>query len=220
MENYILVVVVGLSLGLIVLGFITKLLTSKVHNRLLRLINTSIWLLIIIGLYASVLLFYFWVFVFSVFGSYIILTKLITSLIGIESVSRYLSLTLSLVSLAYVPEKVGYWYLKIFLRKRSSSKFFKYYPSVIKFLRFDLWIYLLSFLLVMISSIETFANKSLITLNVWIQFKPVILQSVVTVITLDRFIKPMRQEWPSIVNDLRKTQIFIEDKVWEVTDEE
>jgi len=124
--------------------------------------------------------------------------------------AAYLSLTITLLVIAYLPEKLGLWYMLLIdkLGKKMMPLADKYVIFV-KALRFRLVIYLFAFLLVLLSTLELYSNRIIIENFYWLQYKPVILQSVVSVIAFDRFIKLLSEEKTGIVNDLRKIGLFI-----------
>jgi predicted PurR-regulated permease PerM len=65
-----------------------------------------------------------------------------------------------------------------------------------------LLIYIFAFVIILLSSIETFENREIISYPYWLEFKSVIMQSVLTFIALDRFLKMFIDEWRSIKNDV------------------
>lgn len=67
--------------------------------------------------------------------------------------------------------------------KNSSSKF-----------KPKLFIYFISILITVFTTIEKLSDSPIISLKYWLQIKPVIFESVITMIVIDRFMNLLRQE--------------------------
>lgn len=132
-------------------------------------------------------------------------TKKIISLFNwSQGVAKFASLTFTLVVTAYVP-KVGYYLLLLFnLTTGKKLSIEKHYLNLVNFIRPRLWLFFASFLLVLINSIETIDNREIINYKVWLDFKPYIYQSVLTVIAFDRFYKLFNDERLKIKDDILK----------------
>lgn len=169
---------------------------------------------IVVSILALVLLLFFLymmanLFLASVFIVFIFFKYAFSKLLSVSTLSNYLSLTCTLLLFTYIPEKIGYWILCLLEKvKPSDIDFSDRYLTIVKALRLKILIYFVSFLLVLLSSMETFYGKTIIRYDLWVQFKPVILQSVVTVITFDRFLNLIIKEWNSIKEDISKLKDF------------
>lgn len=196
-----LAVIVGLS------SFFKKKYSDIVIFKYLSNIAIVMTLLFFI-LY--ILVFFGYLFLSSILIIYSIFLKLYSLFALSENCNNYLAITTTLLFLAYIPEKVGYYLLKV-LEKSTSANYLlsQRYQPVIRYLRIRLWIYFISFVLILISSIETFQGTNFIELIEWIHLKPVIVQSVLTLITLDRFINLLKTE----LNGIVKETALIFDKV-------
>ncbi len=117
----------------------------------------------------------------------------------------YISLSIILIAVSYFPDKSGLWmqhvWVKLFklFRKKDLSK--NYENSIeqskkfIILLRPKLWVYFVSIIITIMSSIEKISGAILISDDMWIQIKPVIFESVLTLIVIDRFIKAFCAEY-------------------------
>ena len=144
-----------------------------------------------------------WVYSLTRFG--------LLQIINSKLAATYLALVVSLIVLAYIPEKLGYYFLRLLERfMKNRVEYASKYILIVKLIRFKLWIYFISFGLLLVSSLELFTNRTLIERAIWSQFKPVVLQAVVTVIAFDRFLKLLYDEWSGLKMDFIKIRY----KLW------
>ncbi|KUO77243.1 MAG: hypothetical protein APF77_01180 [Clostridia bacterium BRH_c25] len=201
---------VYLSYGLMTCIFllIGLLLINKLFKK--KFIRSIIDILLYFA--ALILLcFFIYMFIYLFLTSVIIVFTLfkfvLVKFFDISELTNYLSLTFTLMLFIYIPEKIGYWILYLIEKVRKSDlNLANRYLIIVKALRLKLFIYFVSFLLVLVSSMETFSGRAIVHNSLWLLFKPVILQSVVTVITFDRFLKLAITEWNNIKLDISKVK--------------
>ncbi len=105
----------------------------------------------------------------------------------------------------YIPHFLGYYFLK-FLGKVFSkeTKLPAIFKLVSKFIRSKLIIYFFAFLLVIISSIETYSGFKIIENKEWLIIKPYIMSAVVTFLAYDTFHNTLMKELKKIKKDICK----------------
>ncbi len=74
------------------------------------------------------------------------------------------------------------------------NKFFDEVKNAISFLKPRIYVYFLSFIFTLLASIEKISNSNLINFSQWIAIKPVIIESVLTIIVLDAFINEYKKK--------------------------
>lgn len=199
--------------SLLVLALIFRLLKKYNYNLLLKIgkilfilyyyaFKTAFGYIIVIVLFifSPILIFYISIELFRIsnFIFYIFIHN--------KYASSYLALTMILIILAYFPFVIKR--ILMIFRKKSEVEIFTFW---IEKARFKLCLFLLSFLLVLLSSIESFTNRELLVNSTWNTIKPVVLQSIVTLIAFDRFIKLYNEEKLKIVNDFKNGVVKVKD---------
>jgi len=178
-------------------------LNKKWPNKLFHYCNKIFGVILAVSFFLIVLNLFFSVLAFTVGIVFSIFEKLFFSIFSSSNTAKYLALVLTLITLAYMPEQIGFWVLRIFdLTQKSKNDFAGIYKKFIRFIRPKLWIYLFALVITLLSSIETFLNREIILFAYWVGFKSVVLQSVVTFIAFDRFLKMLLDEWTGIKKDV------------------
>lgn len=110
-----------------------------------------------------------------------------------KNVDSYLSLTCILCLIAYVPDKVLFLYNKIELKFKKDEHFIKSkkLKQIMSITKSKLVLYGISIFITVINSIEKIGGKPIIDFDLWLQYKPVVFESVLTVIVIDRFIETL-----------------------------
>lgn len=131
-----------------------------------------------------------------------------------KEVNSYLSLTLLLILVAYFPDKTGYWFqtgiIKIVnkaMKKEMGKDYFKEINTSIKiiiFLRPKLWVYSISIFITVLNSLESISNKVVYSSPLWLQIKPIIFESVITMIVVDRFINLFKSEYKTLKDEAKR----------------
>lgn len=167
------------------------------------------------------------IFYFSIFYIYLACVMFYSSYPITQACVRYLTLTTILLFITYMPERgVGFrlcrfidyfsnfifeislliqsYLFKKHVINTKPPSFWEFYRNSLGLLRFKLWVYFASFLMVVILSVEDFSQKVILDNILWKEYKPVLIQSVITVITFDRFINIWNEEWSQIRKDVTK----------------
>lgn len=125
-----------------------------------------------------------------------------------DDICSYLSLTLLLVCIAYYPEKIVFIIQngvnRIGNRKPSklclSKEVNKYnddlevYKKFVIFLRPKLWMYLISIFITIFNSLEKISSTPILNYPLWLQIKPIVFESVFSMIVIDTFINLFKTE--------------------------
>ncbi|MBB6622381.1 hypothetical protein H7E67_02950 [Clostridium gasigenes] len=119
-----------------------------------------------------------------------------------KNIVEYLNLTMIITLFTYFPQKFGLWiYYNInkLLKKLSANKsnivFEKSIEEIEKcilFLRPKLLVYFISMLFTILNSLEKISGSAIVTMEFWMQIKPIVIESVFTVIVIDRFVNQFR----------------------------
>ncbi|OKP81761.1 hypothetical protein A3844_25245 [Paenibacillus helianthi] len=184
---------------------------TKEHFPIIIFIQKALGILVVLSLLVFVVVFLLYVFCFLPIAIYNGTKKMLSLFNWSQEVVKFASLTFTLVVTAYIP-KVGYYFL-LFLNLTTGRKLSieNHYLNFVNFIRPRLWLFFASFLLVLINSIETIDNKNIINYKVWLDFKPYIYQSVLTVIAFDRFHKLFNDEKIKIKEDIIKIMVFFKE---------
>lgn len=176
-------------------------------------ITKILWTVIIICFLGILLNLFVRAFLFTIVFVYKAVIALASVYISNLMICSYLSVVLTLVVVAYAPEKVGYYLLRI-LDKTTKPSFnlSALYVGFIRFIRSRLWIYFFAFLCMGLYSIESFSEASL-KIPIWMEVSTIILPSVITFIALDRFLRLFLDEWVGLRNDIIRYYSFLTSSV-------
>lgn len=199
-STYVILASMSIFLLLLLFSIILVFINRKIKKNLLSRIINFLFHIAVIILYIIAMYLFVYIFGLVIFIVYNLFNELFNLLFKNQLVSTYLSLVISLVVLAYFPDKIGRLATRL-VEKLIKEKMDKHYSVLIKLIRFKLWFYLAAFILMLLYATEILLEKDLFIFPLWLQFKPVILQSVVTFIALDRFLKLLGDEWQSIKGD-------------------
>ncbi|MGG7212084.1 hypothetical protein ACQPUY_00550 [Clostridium nigeriense] len=141
-----------------------------------------------------------------------ILSILLLSIFNSDAkISAYISLTLTLCIMAYLPQKSGLLifkivdgiFSKVFKRTRVNEfeKIMTFHNNVIITLSPKLWIYLISIFITVLNSLEKITNTQLVSIPIWVDIRLVVVESVLTMIVIDRFLKMLISEYKNIIKN-------------------
>lgn len=126
---------------------------------------------------------------------------------------EYLTLTLALTLLSYFPDKFTFWFYnilnKLFGKLRHKDITMTYEQSfekpdkLILILQPKLWMYLISIVFTLLNSFEKISGTILIEYQPWIKIKPIIFESVFTMLIIDRFVKQVKSDKDKISNHIK-----------------
>lgn len=147
--------------------------------------------------------------------------KLVITLVLVSTnvdinIIKYLALTMTLVGAAYFPSNIGFWVFDCF--NKISDKLFKLKHNqhsiaedkkIILFLRPRLWVYFISILITIFNSFEKVSSSTIISLQIWLQLKPIAIESVFSLIVIDRFLSQFKNEKKSILNELKNIKKMV-----------
>lgn len=201
-KGYVVLSLVFLS-SLIIITF--SIINKKFSNKAVDVITKTFCYLFGIS-YGLLLIILFGMILFLSYYLLYFIFFIIFKVVFSKEISTFLALFGSLALGMYFPDKVGFTLLKI-LEIFTKYKFSNIYIALIKFLRLKIWIYLFAFLITIISSIESI-NGSIITLSIWVNIKPYIMQAVVAFIAFDRFINIFKTQLPDIKKDVKNVMIY------------
>jgi hypothetical protein len=177
---------------------------KKKRFKFLELLNSGLNVVVggsLITFGASFVLF---IFLATLIVVYSLINKFMFFLTNNESVSIYLSISLVLILFSYVPQKFGYFFLWLFNKTSSKeSRIPEVYSIVIEKFRVKILIYLLTFVIVLVTTIEGLLEETIIKDQRWIQLSPIALKAVVTFIAYDRFHKAFVDEFKKISEDVQ-----------------
>lgn len=140
---------------------------------------------------------------------YIFMKTIPIKITNANEVYSYLSLTIVLTMVAYFPDKTGLviqnilnrLLAKITRNKISDNPYIS--RNIIILLRPKLWVYMVSIFITIISSLEKISNTIIFTNGLWIQIKPIITESVVSLIVIDRFINLFKNHYKGISEEAK-----------------
>ncbi|AFK85501.1 MULTISPECIES: hypothetical protein [Thermoanaerobacterium] len=144
---------------------------------------------------------------------YLFIRIILIKITLVKDAYAYFTLTIVLTIVAYFPDKVGLWLqdslykfvIKFFKKKTHVLEESLYTSkSIILFLRPKLWVYLISIFITVINSFELISNTTIFINNLWIQIKPIISESVISFIVIDRFINLFKNEYKKIKEEAPK----------------
>ncbi|MET3210666.1 UNVERIFIED_CONTAM: small-conductance mechanosensitive channel [Paenibacillus sp. PvR008] len=120
-------------------------------------------------------------------------------IIGLDQViTNYLALTGTLIGFSFIPKKIAKPILKLFPTDfyKDKNVITNILFGFLDVMNIKTIIYLISFVLVFIAGIETLSNKMIFyDVLLWINIKPIVLESVVSFIAFDRFYKAMVEDF-------------------------
>ncbi|BCZ49310.1 hypothetical protein psyc5s11_53770 [Clostridium gelidum] len=210
-------------LGLIINKFISNIINSIINKKIKTILAniafkcksintlnfnielnhiTSLLITCMICLY-SVEVFYRWFY----FGIHFLGSKFNLN----ADACAYLSLTLLLTAISYYPEKIFLSVLvganRVFSKirpKKNNTIKLAFYRKIVILMRPKLWVYLISVFITIINSIERISNIEILSNQLWLQIKPVVIEAVLTMIVIDRFINLLKNEYTQIKNEVKE----------------
>ncbi len=185
---------------------VSSLFKKKTKSRRIFKILSEI-LFIITGL-----LFAIAILLFIILYSFIGLRYGLALILPHSELADYLSLMMVLIVIAYIPDKIVLLISPFlekyavetdpdYLKVADSNIFTVFIYSFIRFIRFKVWIYLLSFVLVFIAYIERYGNFMIFNDLYWIEMRAVVESAVISFIVLDSLIGLITKEWIKIKED-------------------
>lgn len=147
-----------------------------------------------------------------VYSTIHLLSILLLSIFKVDAkISAYISLTLTLCIMAYLPQKSGLLIFKIvngifskvfkITRINEFEKIMTFHNYVITMLSPKLWIYFISIFITVLNSLEKIMNTQLISIALWVDIRQVVVESVLTMIVIDRFLKMLISEYKNIIKN-------------------
>lgn len=113
-----------------------------------------------------------------------------------QKVASYISLTATLFIILYIPKIAGAFTFLLgrFINKKEGEWLSGFTNRFLKSIRLDIWIYLLSFFLLIISTVEKLStNKVLIQSENWMSYKDIIPESVLSFIAFNDFLRLIKE---------------------------
>ncbi|MDH6372526.1 hypothetical protein M2444_004339 [Paenibacillus sp. PastF-3] len=203
-QSYMLLLVY-IFLSCIIMALILQVINKKRKIKSIELLAKLIGYILLITFCLFFIGLISYTFLTTVYVSYAVVYKLINFITKNKSVSIYISITSVLIFYAYIPHVLGYYIFKLLnLTSSTKTRVAEVYRMIVELIRVKLIIYCFAFLIVLITSIETYMDLHIIKNDAWNEVRPFVLQAVVTFIAYDRFHKAFWDEFTKIKVDLTR----------------
>lgn len=130
-----------------------------------------------------------------------------------EKLVEYLTLTLTLTLLSYFPDKLTFWFSRS-ISKLINKGWSNYITmsfeqelgkseKLILILQPKLWMYFISIVFTLLNSLEVISGTSFIEIKAWIEIKPIIFESVFTMLIIDSFVAQAKSDKDKIIKYIK-----------------